>query len=183
MRLLLASVVALVPSMAFAQNGGDTFTEGKDGAKVHVSGFVCPQRIGEFERDAVGEADPEHSQDFCAYGARDGVYGTITLSPLNGGYNPKSAFAEDFAQQDATGGKRLMESTVRLNGSPLAIYTRSYRTSRAEALEYRTLFTGAAIKNWIVQVTVEYADPRDTLTEAEFLRTVYAAAERQIGKS
>lgn len=182
-RALLTFFVALIPYAALAQSGGDTFTNWDDGAKVHVSGFVCPQRIGEFERDAVGEYDPEHNQDFCAYAARDGVYGTITLSPLNGGYDPKAAFAEDFAQQDATGGKRISEITVRLNGSPLAIYTRTYRTSRAEALEYRTLFAGAAVRNWVVQVTVEYADPRDTQTEAEFLRTVYAAAERQIGKS
>ena len=87
----------------------------------------------------------------------------------------------DFAQQDATEGKRLSEFTVRLNGSPLAIYTRTYRTARAEALDYRIVFAGAAVKNWVVQVTVEYADPRDTQTEAEFLRAVYAAAERQIG--
>jgi hypothetical protein len=183
MRTLLPFVIALVPFTALAQAGGDTFADRDDGAKVHVSGFVCPQRIGEFERDAVGEYDPEKSQDFCAYGARDGVYGTITLSPLNGGYDPKASFAEDFEQQDATEGKRLSENIVRLNGSPLAIYTRTYRTARAEALEYRIVFAGAAVKNWVVQATVEYADPRDTRTEAEFLRTIYAAAERQIGKS
>jgi len=146
-----------------------------------VSGFVCPPRIGEFERDAVGEADPERNEDFCAYGALDGIYGTITLHPLNAGYDPRVAFADDFREQEATGGKRLVETTVRLNGSPLSIYTRTYRTARAEALDYRIVFAGAAVKNWIVQVTVEYADPRDTQTEAEFLRAVYAAAERQIG--
>jgi hypothetical protein len=164
-----------------AQEGNDTFTDREDGAKVHASGFVCPPRIGEFERDAVGEYDTEKNQDFCAYGARDGVYGTITLEPLNGGYDPKVTFADDFREQDATGGKRLLETTVRLNGSPLAIYTRTYRTARAEALEYRIVFAGAAVKNWVVQATVEYGDPRDTQTEAEFLRAVYAAAEREIG--
>jgi hypothetical protein len=178
---LAAIVGVLAASTAWAQSSGDTFTDRDDGAKGHVSGFVCPPRIGEFERDAVGEYDPEHNQDFCAYGARDGVYGTITLAPLSGGYDPKAGFAEDFAQQDATEGKRLSEITDRLNGSPLAIYTRTYRTARAEALDYRIVFAGAAVKNWVVQVTVEYADPRDTQNEAEFLRGVYAAAERQIG--
>jgi hypothetical protein len=167
---------------AWAQESADTFSDrGDDGAKVHVSGFACPQRIGPFDRNAVGEADPEKNEEFCAYSALDGLYGTITLQPLNGGYDPKSSFADDFREQEATGGKRLVETSVRLNGSPLAIYTRTYRTARAEALEYRIVFAGAAVRNWIVQVTVEYADPRDTQTEAEFLRTVYAAAEREIG--
>jgi hypothetical protein len=181
MRALLILLFALAPCAALAQSGGDTFTDRDDGAKVHVSGFVCPQRIGEFERDSVGEYDPQKNEDFCAYGALDGVYGTITLAPLNGGYDPKASFADDFRGQEATGGKRLSENMVRLNGSPLAIYMRTYRTARAEALEYRIVFAGAAVKNWVVQTTVEYGDPRDTQNEAEFLRAVYAAAERQIG--
>ena len=181
LRLLTLACPLLWAIAAQAQVGGDTFGDREDGAKVHVSGFVCPQRIGEFERDAVGEYDPAKNQDFCAYGALDGVYGTITLQPLNGGYDPKATFADDFREQEATGGKRLSENIVRLNGSPLAIYTRTYRTARAEALEYRIVFAGAAVKNWVVQTTVEYGDPRDTQTEAEFLRAVYAAAEHEIG--
>ncbi len=179
---LAAATTVLIGSATFAQGSADTFRDrADDGAKVHVSGFVCPARIGPFERDAVGEYDPEHNEDFCAYGARDGVYGTITLNPLNGGYDPKAAFADDFSEQDATGGKRLFEKQVRLQGSQLSIYTRTYRTARAEALEYRILFAGAAVKNWVVQTTVEYADPRDAAAEAEFLNAVYAAAEKQIG--
>jgi hypothetical protein len=178
-RLLFASA-ALSAAPALAQNSVDTFTDRDDGAKVHVSGLICPQRIGEFERDAVGEAEPQRSQDFCAYSALDGVYGTISLQPLNGGYDPKTALADDFREQEATGGKRLLETNVRLNGSSLSIYTRTYSTARAEALDYRIVFAGAAVKNWVVQVTVEYADPRDTQTEAEFLRTVYAMAQREI---
>lgn len=180
-RVLLPLLFAFVPAAAAAQNSSDTFADREDGAKVHASGFVCPQRIGEFERDAVGEYDPERNEDFCAYSALDGVYGTITLQPLNGGYDPKASFTDDFREQEATGGKRLSETTVRLNGSPLAIYTRTYSTTHAEELDYRIVFAGAAVKNWVVQVTVEYADPRDTQTEAEFLRSVYAAAEREIG--
>jgi hypothetical protein len=167
---------------AHAQSGGDTFSDRDDGARVHVSGFVCPARIGPFERDAVGEYDPEQNEDFCAYGALDGVYGTITLQPLSGAYDPKAAFAGDFDQQDATGGKRLAEQNVRLGGLPPAIYTRTYRTSRAEGLDYRIVFAGAAVRNWVVQATIEYADPRDTEQEAEFLRAVYAAAEKEIAQ-
>lgn len=178
--IILIGVLLWAPA-AQAQVGGDTFQDREDGAKVHASGFVCPQRIGEFERDAVGEYDPEKNQDFCAYGALDGVYGTITLQPLRGGYDPRASLGGDFSEQEATGGKRLSERIVRLNGSPLSIYTRIYRTARAEALDYRIVFAGAAVKNWVVEVTVEYADPRDTQTEAEFLRDVYAAAERDIG--
>jgi hypothetical protein len=166
---------------ASAQPTGDTFSDREDGAKMHASGFICPPRIGEFERDAVGEYDPEKNEDFCAYGALDGVYGTITIAPRNGGYDPKATFEDDFREQEATGGKRLSENNVRLNGSPLAIYTRTYRTARAEALDYRIIFAGAAVKNWVVQTTIEYGDPRDTQTEAEFLRAVYAAAEREVG--
>ena len=173
--------LAFLPVVAIAQQSGDTFTDRDDGAKVHVSGFVCPQRLGTFERDAAGESDPEKNEDFCAYASLDGVYGTVTLSPLNGGYDPKASFASDFSEQESTGGKRIGEKTIRLNGSPLSIYTRTYRTARAEALEYRIVFAGAAVKNWVVQVTVEYADPRDAQTESEFLQAIYAAAEREIG--
>ncbi|MBV9569818.1 MAG: hypothetical protein JO056_01075 [Alphaproteobacteria bacterium] len=177
--LLLTALFAAAP--ATAQTGSDSFRDRDDGAKAHVSGFVCPHRIGDFERDAVGEYDLEKNQDFCAYAARDAVYGTITLAPLSGGFDPKAAFADEFRGQESTGGKRLSEFTVHLNGSPLPIYTRTYRTAQAEALEYRIVFAGAAVRNWVVQATVEYADPRDTQTEAEFLRAVFAAAERQIG--
>jgi hypothetical protein len=177
----LAAGGLLSATITVAQSAGDKFNDRDDGAKVHVSGFVCPQRIGLFDRNAVGESDPERNEDFCAYSALDGVYGTVTLRPLEGGYDPKTAFADDFREQEATGGKRLSENVVRLNGSRLSIYTRTYSTARAEALDYRIVFAGAAVKNWVVQATVEYADPRDTQTEAEFLRTVYAAAEREIG--
>ena len=182
MRTLLPLLVALIPGVALAQTSADTFSDrADDGAKVHASGFVCPQRIGDFERDAVGEYDPEKNEDFCAYGALNGVYGTVTLQPLNAGYDPKASLAGEFEEQEATGGKRIAEKPVKLNGSPLSIYTRTYRTARAEELEYRILFTGAAVKNWVVEATVEYADPRDTQVQSEFLQAVYAAAEKQIG--
>jgi hypothetical protein len=178
--LILPLVLFVAP--ALAQSASDTFIDRNDGAKVHVSGFVCPQHIGPFERDAAGEADPEQQADFCAYSALDGVYGTITLQPLNGGYDPKAAFADDFREQQAIGGKRLGDKTVAIPDTPLTVFTRTYRTARAESLEYRILFSGAVVKNWIVETTIEYADPRDAKEEAEFLQTVYAAAEKQIGQ-
>ena len=49
-----------------------------------------------------------------------------------------------------------------------------------EALTYRIVFTGAAVKNWAIQATVEYADPRDTALEQEFLSAVYADALKNI---
>jgi hypothetical protein len=175
-----ALIVAMAAMSAHAQTSGDTFKDNGEGDKAHVSGFVCPLRIGDFERDAVGEADPEKQSDFCAYGARDGVYGTIRLTPLSGGYDAKTALAPDFSEQESTGGKRIAEKTIELDGTGLSIYTRTYRTARAEALEYRILFAGAAVKNWVVEATVEYADPRDTREQADFLQAVYVAAVKQI---
>jgi hypothetical protein len=175
-------LIVLSVSPALAQSAGDTFSDRNDGAKAHVSGFVCPERIALFERDAVGEADPEQQADFCAYSALDGVYGTITLQPLNGGYDPKAAFADDFREQESTGGKRISDKTVKIEDTPLTVFTRTYRTARAESLEYRILFSGAVVKNWIVETTIEYGDPRDAKEEAQFLQTVYTAAEKQIGQ-
>src|SRR4051812_11594336 len=106
---LLAAVWVLQSNTAFAQQSADTFSDRDDGAKVHASGFICPQRIDTFERDAVGEYDLERNQDFCAYASRDGIYGTITIQPLNNGYDPRVAFADDFREQEATGGKRIGE--------------------------------------------------------------------------
>jgi hypothetical protein len=176
-----ALAVLLWSGVAHAQSAADTFADRNDGAKVHVSGFVCPERIGLFERDAVGEADPDNQADFCAYSALDGVYGAITLQPLNGGYDPKASFAEDFREQETTGGKRVGDQTVRIEGTSLSVFTRTYRTARAESLEYRILFSGAVVKNWIVETTIEYGDPRDVKEESQFLQTVYAAADKQIG--
>src|SRR5438105_15303984 len=60
-----AGMTILVATGAGAQTvAGDTFADGPNGAKVHVaSRFVCPAKIGPFERDAVGETDPETGAD------------------------------------------------------------------------------------------------------------------------
>ena len=186
-KTIAALLVLAFASGASAQIvAGDTFADGKDGAKVHsASGFVCPSRIGSFERDAVGETDPEAHSDFCAYSALDGVYGTIKLTPLQGSYDPKQSLAGDFAEQEATGGKKIADSEVNLaaagNAAPLTVFTRSYETSKLEDLHYRVLFAGVAVKSWAVEATIEFAEPRDTKYEREFLEAVYAAEQSEIG--
>ena len=178
---LAAAAGLLIAGSASAQQAADTFRDGGDGAKVHASGFVCPQRIGEFERDAVGEADPERQSDFCAYSALNGVYGTVVLMPVSGAYDPKASLASQFGETETTGGRKLAENTVALKGLPLSVYTRTYRTAGAEGMEYRTLFAAAAIRNWGVELTMEYASPRDAQLEEGFVDAVYSAAQREIG--
>jgi hypothetical protein len=184
--LSLALLAVLIASPAFSQVvAGDTFSDGKDGAKVHVaSGFVCPAKIGLFERDAVGESDPSAGADFCAYSAQDGTYGTIKLAPAAGGYNPKLSLLRDFTEQEATGGKQIFEGNVdqpaRGDAAPITIYTRSYETSKLEDLHYRVLFSGAVVNAWSVEAVIEYADPRDLKLEQDFLHAVYTAAQSGI---
>lgn len=183
MRLPAVACVVLVATPVFAQDSAGTFADAKDGAKLHVaSGFVCPAMIGRFERDAAGSTDVEIGASACAYSALNGVYGTITLTPLAGPYDAKTALAREFVQQEATGGKRIAETVVNLGSKdePLAVFTRTYETARAESLSYRTLFAGTAVGNWGVAVTVEYADPRDVKDEKDFLTTIYTAAPREI---
>jgi len=174
-------LVGLAITPATAQD--DPFADTRDGGKLHSpSGFVCPARIGLFERDAVGAADPETGADFCAYSALNGVYGTIRLTPLQGPYDAKASLAPDFIEEEQVGGKRLVEGAMNLGGkaAPSAIYTRTYETAVLEDLHYRVLFAGAQYKNWSVEATIEYADPRDTFMEDRFLHAVYAAAESEI---
>ncbi len=177
---------ALIALPAFAQDAAsEPFADSRDGAKLHsASGFSCPAKIGLFERDAVGEADPQNGADFCAYSALDGIYGTIRLTPLSAPYDAKTSLAPDFIEQEGTGGKRIAEGTASLptkpGAPPLAVYTRTYETAKLEDLHYRVLFAGAQFKNWAVEATIEYADPRDTPVEEQFLHAVYAAAESEI---
>jgi len=131
---LLAFGFAFAASSALAQDlSADAFTDGPNGAKVHVaSGFVCPATIGHFERDAVGQSDVETGADFCSYAALDGVYGTIRLTPLSGPYDPKASLVQDFIEQEGTGGKRISENVVKV--APLAVFTRTYETAKLEDL-------------------------------------------------
>ncbi len=173
-------LVALIASPALAQNSGDVFTDGANNAKVHAaSGFVCPTKIGLFQRDAVGERDPKTSADFCSYSALDGVYGTITLTPLSGPYDPKTALVPEFQEQEATGGKVIGEATGRFGGA--AVYTRSYGTSNLGDTRYRVQFAASAVGQWAVQVTTEYASPRDDAVKQDFLDAVYDEAVHRLG--
>ena len=172
-----------------AQTPGSTyvstvFKDGTNGAKVHIaSGFVCPDKIGRYIRDAVGESDLTMGSDFCSYYALDGVYGTITLTPLQGGYNPTVSLAPAFIEQEGIGGRKIGEKTIALGSknAPLPVYTRTYETARLETLHYRILFTGGAVKNWVVETTIEYAEPRDLAVKEDFLNAVYDAAQKEIG--
>lgn len=176
----------LIASGACAQTVvGDAFADGVNGAKVHVaSGFVCPAKIGPFERDAAGESDPETGADFCAYAALDGVYGTIRLVPLHGPYDAKQSMAKDFAEQEGAGGKRIAEKDVGIlpvsHGRAVSVYTRTYETAKLEDLHYRVQFAGAAIGNWAVETTIEFAEPRDLPEAQEFLRAVFGDARNEV---
>lgn len=161
----------------------EPFADVHDGGKQHTaSGFICPAKIGAFERDAVGESNPGTHTDFCAYSALNGVYATIKLVPLDGPYNPQNALAPGFIEQESLGGKPVADGVVMLGvkPEPLAIYARTYETTKLEDLRYRVLFAGAQFQNWAVETTIEYADPRDTAVEDQFLHAVYAAARSEI---
>ncbi|MDE2182596.1 MAG: hypothetical protein KGJ78_06195 [Alphaproteobacteria bacterium] len=161
----------------------DPFADGANGAKLHTaSGFVCPLQIGSFERDAVGQRDPQTGADYCSYSALDGVYGTITLQPLPQAYDPVALLAPDFVVQEGTGTRMIGEDRRTVGAKArLSIYTRTYETARLQNMQYRTLFTSGAVGAWAVDVTIEYADPRDRELETAFLNAVYDAAVRRIG--
>jgi hypothetical protein len=179
-RFRIALIATLCASPALAQTAGDVFSDAANNAKVHVaSGFVCPTKIGLFERDAVGERDPKASADFCSYSALDGVYGTIVLAPLNGPYDPKTALVPEFQEQEATGGKVIGENTGKFGGA--TVYTRSYGTSNLGDVHYRVQFAASAVGQWAVQVTMEYASPRDDALKQDFLNAVYDEALHKLG--
>lgn len=175
---------ALLAGSALAQSSGmDVFAEGKDGEKIHTaSGFVCPHALGAFVRDAVGESDPERRSASCSYSTQDGVYGVITLVPVGSGYDPKTSLAPEFEQQQATGGKMVWQGTVNLGKPPIPVYIRLYQTAKLEELKYTVLYSGGVVKNWAVETTIEYADPRDTPEKDAFLKGVYQRALSEIGK-
>jgi hypothetical protein len=152
------------------------FADQGDNAKRHVaSGFSCPAKIGSFERDAVGSYDLASGADFCAYSARDGVYGTIVIKPLSGPYDPRASLAGEFAVQERTGGRMLEERNAVIDHSP-QIYERRYVRAQLQDVRYCVLFSGEGTGNWAVETTVEYAEPRDIDAKNQFLTAVYRAA-------
>lgn len=182
-----AVVLALAALPAAAQTTDiDAFKDAPDEGKVHsASGFVCPKFIGRFERNAYGERFPSIGADYCAYSAIDGVYGTITLTPLTGPYNAKEALAQEFREQEGIGGKMIAEGTVNIGGgaTPIAVYSRSYETARLENLRYRIQFSSGTIGTWAVEATVEYATPRDDQKQRDFLNAVFTEALVRIAKT
>jgi len=179
MRITLAMLLLTLAPAVAQTTDIDTFKDGPDEAKVHAaSGFVCPQFIGSFERDAYGERNPQIGADFCAYSARDGVYGTITLTPLTAPYDPKTALASEFVEQEGTGGKLVGERTVTLGGgkTPIAVYQRTYETAALESDHYRILFSSGTFGNWALEATVEFVTPRNDEQERQFLDAVYTQA-------
>ena len=183
--LIIAAALGLSPAAAQTTDI-DTFKDsGTDQDKIHAaSGFVCPQFIGHFERDAYGERDPSLGSDFCAYSAIDGVYGTITLTPLKTAYDPKTALAPEFAEQEGIGGKLIGERTMTIGGgtTPISVYSRTYETAALETLHYRILFSTGTIGTWAVEATVEFATPRDDDKQRDFLNAVYTEALVHIAK-
>ena len=177
--LTLALLALSNASSAAAQ---EDFADAR-GAKLHVaSGFLCPAKIATFERDAVGERDPQAGAVYCAYSKLDGVYGTIVLKPLRAPYDARSSLAGAFEETQSTGGRMIGDETMKFvsHSLPLDVYARTYETARLSEAHYRVLFTGAAIGSWAVELTVEYADPRDTDAQKEFRSAVYSAAVAQI---
>lgn len=185
--LALAAIGWLALSPAAAQTTNiDAFKDGADEAKVHsASGFVCPLFIGHFERDAFGERAPMQGSDFCAYSALDGVYGTITLTPLRAAYDPKTALQQEFTEQEGIGGRIVGEKTVKLGGgaTPISVYSRTYETAALETLHYRIMFSGGTVGNWALEATVEFATPRDDEKLRDFLNAVYTEALVHIAKA
>lgn len=177
--------LALSPAAA-QQTDIDSFKDAGDEAKIHsASGFVCPLFIGHFERDAYGERDPSIGADFCVYSAIDGVYGTITLTPLKAAYDPKTALLPEFAEQEGIGGKKIGESTIQLGGgaAPISVYSRTYETAALETLHYRIMFSTGTVGSWAVEATVEFATPRDDDKMRDFLNAVYTEALVHIAKA
>ncbi len=186
-KTLLPLALVLTTAPALAQTTDiDTFKDtGNDQAKVHAaSGFVCPQFIGHFERDAYGERNPSTGADFCAYSSIDGVYGTITLTPLKGPYDAKTALAAEFTEQEGIGGKIIGENTLNIGGgaTPISVYSRTYETAALETLHYRILFSTGTVGQWAVEATVEFATPRDDEKQRDFLNAVYTEALVHIAK-
>jgi hypothetical protein len=76
----------------------------------------------------------------------------------------------------------VWQGTVNVGKPPLAVYVRLYQTAKLEDLKYTVLYSGSVVKNWAVETTIEYADPRDVPEKNAFLNGVYEAALAEIGK-
>ena len=183
-----AFALCLVSTMAAARpvvpiTASTVFKDGPAGEKIHIaSNFACPDHIGRYIRDAVGESDLESGSDFCSYYALDGVYGTVTLTPLKGAYDPARSLSSGFIQQEGIGAKKIGTKTIELgpDGKKHKVYMRTYETAHLETLHYRITYSGAAYKGWIIETTTEYAEPRDDKVNRNFLDWVYGPALKDL---
>ncbi len=168
-------LLAVAP--ALAQEGG--FGDGPNGAAIHTSGFVCPLKIGTFERDATGLRDVGSGADYCAYSALSGIYGTVIIMALPSPFDPKNVLAPEFRVQEGTDGHLIGEEMQRIATIP--VYTRVYETARLQSRQYRTLYASGAVGAWSVAVIVEYAQPQDKAIASTFLTAIYGEAVKDIG--
>ncbi len=111
--------------------------------------------------------------------ALDGVYGTIILTPLSGPYDPKTALVAEFQEQEATGGKVIGEATQKFGGA-------NRLHAQLRDIEPRRCALSRAIcgergRTMAVQVTMEYASPRDEALKQDFLNAVYDEALHKLG--
>ncbi len=179
-RLLAVFSLALV-STSFAGAHGATvalgaFRDGPhDGRIARASGFVCPDRIGPYIRDAAGQSSVSQKKVFCSYYALDGIYGTVRIQPLDGQFDGPGLLAGQFSQEAGSGGRVVSQKTLSFAGAGkvLPVFSRTYETSHLENLHYRVSYASALVRGWVVEVISEYASPRDDATRTEFLKWVY----------
>ena len=146
-----------------------------DGRIARASGFVCPDRIGPYIRDAAGQSGVSQKRVFCSYYARDGIYGTVRILPLDGQFDGPGLLAGQFSQEAGSGGRIVAQTTLSIAaaGRVLPVFSRTYETSHLENLHYRVSYASAPVRGWVVEVISEYASPRDDATKTVFLDWVY----------
>lgn len=178
---LALALTLLGVAPAAAQRIG--FSSSANGSLVHESGYVCPQMIGPFQRDAAGLRDPVSGAQSCSYSAQSGVYGTVILEPMTNSFDPKEGLIPAFRAEDAAGSIIVSEQIqpVGTEGIAVPVYVRVYRKARLDQREYRTLYAAAAYGIWAVEAIVEYSDPQDKDLNTAFLNAIYDTATKMIG--
>lgn len=163
---------------ALAQDAG--FTAGPNNAKVHASGFICPLKIGPFERDVAGLRSPVTGADYCAYSAPSGIYGTVIIMALPSPFDPKVTLASEFGVEEGTHSRLIPDTEKTQQIGSIPVYQRAYETARIETRAYRTLYASAAVGAWAVTAIVEYSYPQDKTIAAAFLAAVYGEAAKDL---
>lgn len=180
-RWLLAVWSLALVSISLASAEGATLALGAfrdgphDGRIARASGFVCPDRIGPYIRDAAGQSGVSQQKVFCSYYALDGIYGTVRILPLDGSFDGPDLLAGQFSQEAGSGGRVVSQKPLSftLDGKVLRVFSRTYETSHLENLHYRVRYASAPVRGWVVEVISEYASPRDDATRTIFLNWVY----------